>query len=43
MKNLLYVAIVAFGLIAASCTDEVITPKVGEDDPIAIPPPPIKK
>ena len=42
MKNLLYVAIVAFGIIAASCTEEVVAPRIGEDDPIIIPPPPIK-
>jgi hypothetical protein len=44
MKNLLYVALVLFSIITISCTEEVVTPKVvGEDDPIAIPPPPIKK
>lgn len=40
MKNLLYLLIAVFGLIAASCTEEVVAPH--ENDPVAIPPPPTK-
>ena len=40
MKNWKYVLIVLFGLMAASCTDEVVAPKDDpEDDPIVIIPP----
>jgi len=42
MKYWKYVLIMLFGLLAASCTEEVVSPNTeGEDDPIEIPPPPI--
>ncbi len=37
MKKLVYVFIVLFGLIAASCTEEAVNPqREGDDDPISI-------
>jgi hypothetical protein len=40
MKKFIYVLIAVCGIIAASCTEEVVAPH--ENDPVAIPPPPPK-
>ncbi len=39
MKNLIYVFVIALGLVLSSCEEYVVEPRT-EDDPIGIPPPP---
>ena len=40
MKKIAYLLVMIFGLMAASCTEEMVHPKGGDDDPIIIPPTP---
>jgi hypothetical protein len=41
MKKIAYLLVMIFGLMAASCTEEVVSPHE-DDDPIIIPPTPPK-